>query len=176
MKELDKMEGMYKQLAFQMKLGAKPSFRGQTITGKLILVGYGHDKISPKFDYVNLSQKNLFDERELARFEKLNQNGLIQDGFYIEINEGKNDIELPIGSMVFVKQGFDYLASPDWKRDGVTNMIMNQLGKKKFEWFGQLSEEREVKTILPYMAIYFEPNLEDGKFFINEYSEHLIKD
>jgi hypothetical protein len=184
MKTLKPMQGIKTQTAFEMFYGAKPSLRGQTITGKRVMVGYGNDKIDRKFDYIDLSKKRRMyflsgdlseNEIELKKKEIERAEKLWHEGFYIEISEGTNDINIPIGEMIFIKQGLDYLANSDWNRSDVINLIMNQLGGKVFEWYGQISDTGKEIDILPYMAISVEPKFEDKQFFMNQYSQFLIE-
>jgi len=167
MKKLEQTIGMKAQLAFEMLYGAKPSLKGRTITGKLVLVGYGHDKIDERFDYINLSK----DRDIINHLANVDQQGL-----YIKICEGVNDTEIPIGEMVFIKKVFDYLGNSDWSQLNVINLIMNQLGNKPFEWYGQISDKDKEKTILPYMAISVEPDFKNREFFICEAAEFLIEE
>ena len=173
MKKLGQMEGMRAQLAFEMLYGAKPSLRGKTITGNLVLVGYGHDKVDIGVNYINLFKKNLLSDSEIVHLEKVSQPGL-----YIKVSEENNDIDVPVGTMIFIDHGFDYLASSDWKHDNIINLIMNEYGRKVFEWYGQISKGPmgKVEKMHPYMAISVEKNPKDKEFFICEAAEFLIKE
>ena len=172
MKKLEQTEGIRTQLAFEMFYGAKPSLKATTITGTLVLVGYGHDNVDKGCDYINLSnlskEKNNLTEDTINYLEKLGQQGL-----YIKIDEDKNDIALPVGAMVFVKNGFDYLANSSWSSLNKINLIMNQYGKKTFKWYGQVSHKE--KTILPYMVISVEHDIKNKEFFLCEPVEFLIE-
>ena len=162
MKKLKQIEGIHAQTAFEILYGAKPALQAKTITGTLVFAGYGNDNIDGN-DYVNLSKPNKF-------FDKNSHNEV---GFYIRICEGKSDFNFPIGTMVFVKNGFDYLSNNDWSQSGRLSLILSQYGGGRlFEWYGQINNE---KTILPYMAFSVEDDLNNREFYICEVAERLIK-
>jgi len=158
--KLDQITGIRAQTAFEMLYGAKPSLKGMTITGTLVFVGYGNDRIDDGIDYINLSKNRPI--------------GVNTPGFYINISEGKNDIEMPTGEMIFMKHGFDYLGSSDWSQLNIINLIMGKYGKRTFEWYGQINGKE--KTTLPYMAISVEPDFTKREFFICEAAAFLIEE